>query len=227
MAQTENYGIYYTGNEFYPKSADVPAETKKLAESVDNVLKENIENQINEANKKIENTNKTLDNKVNKEDGKELSSNDFTDTEKEKLEGIEENAQINIIEEIRVNGVAQPVNQDKSVNIKINDTVSGKVEISTGRVILEVDTEITNDYEITLPISYTVGNNSLSLFWNGVKLMKATNTEDGHYVEVGTNGVTSNLIRFHRTTEDGSYLLSDDVVLEIVVIGTNTEQGGV
>ena len=39
-----------------------------------------------------------LEDKVNKEEGKALSSNDYTNAEKEKLAGIEEGAQVNIIQ---------------------------------------------------------------------------------------------------------------------------------
>lgn len=57
---------------------------------------------------------------VGKEDGKSLSENDFTDAEKAKLEGIEEDAEANTIDEIRVNGTT--VNPDaKVVNINLDD----------------------------------------------------------------------------------------------------------
>lgn len=46
-----------------------------------------------------------LSGKVDKEYGKQLSSNDFTDEEKEKLSKIEDEAQRNIIEHVYVNGV--------------------------------------------------------------------------------------------------------------------------
>jgi len=63
---------------------------------------------------------KLNDNKVDKIEGKGLSANDYTDEEKEKLENIEENAQVNVIEKIRVNGVeVTPVS--KEVNISVPD----------------------------------------------------------------------------------------------------------
>lgn len=61
-----------------------------------------------------------LDSKVDKIPGKELSTNDYTTSEKSKLAGIESNAQVNIIEEIKVNNITQtPVG--KSVNITTPD----------------------------------------------------------------------------------------------------------
>ena len=63
---------------------------------------------------------KLNDNKVDKIEGKGLSTNDYTDEEKEKLENIEENAQVNVIEKIKVNGVeVTPVS--KEVNIYVPD----------------------------------------------------------------------------------------------------------
>lgn len=108
--------------------------------------------------------------------------------------------------------------------------VDDKVKKSVGSVIITKGTTIINEYEITLPISYVVGNNSLELFWNGSKLIMATDTADGHYKEVGTAGQISNKIKMHRTVSDGSYTLPEDVVLETVVTGvsetTTVSEGG-
>ncbi len=60
---------------------------------------------------------------VSKETGKGLSSNDFTTDEKNKLSGISANAQVNVLEKISVNGVAQAVSQ-KGVNITVPTTVA-------------------------------------------------------------------------------------------------------
>lgn len=59
-----------------------------------------------------------LDGKVDKVEGKELSSNDFTDVLKTKLEGIEENAQVNKLEVIKRNGVELDI-VDKEVDIDV------------------------------------------------------------------------------------------------------------
>ena len=47
-----------------------------------------------------------IDKKVDKVSGKGLSTNDYTNDEKTKLEGIAANAQVNVIETVKVNGVA-------------------------------------------------------------------------------------------------------------------------
>jgi len=47
----------------------------------------------------------TLSGKVDKEDGKDLSTNDFTNEYKDKLDSVESSAKVNTIESISVNGV--------------------------------------------------------------------------------------------------------------------------
>lgn len=56
--------------------------------------------------------------KVDKETGKGLSTNDYTTTEKNKLAGIDESADANVIETIKVNSVDQAVT-NKAVNITV------------------------------------------------------------------------------------------------------------
>ena len=56
--------------------------------------------------------------KVDKVSGKQLSTNDYTTTEKNKLAAIEANAEVNVIEEVRVNGAALSVT-GKAVNVQV------------------------------------------------------------------------------------------------------------
>ena len=70
----------------------------------------------------------TLSDYVAKETGKGLSTEDFTTAYMTKLTGIESNAQVNVIETVKVDGNALTVT-DKGVNIDLSgkvDTVSGK-----------------------------------------------------------------------------------------------------
>ena len=60
-----------------------------------------------------------IPNKVDKEAGKGLSENDYTTAEKQKLAGIDANAQVNVLEFVKVNGTALP-NTAKSVNIDLS-----------------------------------------------------------------------------------------------------------
>lgn len=65
-----------------------------------------------------EDLNTALSKKVDKEEGKGLSTNDYTTAEKTKLAGIAEGAQVNVIETVKVNGAALDVT-DKAVNVVI------------------------------------------------------------------------------------------------------------
>lgn len=64
-----------------------------------------------------------LSNKVDKETGKGLSSNDFTSSLKTKLEGVATGAEVNTINSISVNGTAQTIT-NKNVDITVNSGVS-------------------------------------------------------------------------------------------------------
>ena len=69
---------------------------------------------------------------VGKEDGEGLSQNDFTDEDKAKLDSVEENAEVNVIDTIRVNG--STVNPDaKVVNINLDEylTTLSSAEVDT------------------------------------------------------------------------------------------------
>ncbi len=57
--------------------------------------------------------------KVDKETGKGLSTNDFTDALKNKLDGIEDNAEVNDIDTVKVNGTALTPDANKAVNIEL------------------------------------------------------------------------------------------------------------
>lgn len=62
--------------------------------------------------------NQLLENKVDKESGKGLSANDFTNALKDKLDGIASGAEVNKIDSISVNGVAQSIS-NKAVNLDV------------------------------------------------------------------------------------------------------------
>ena len=68
-------------------------------------------------------------NKVDKETGKGLSTNDYTTAEKTKLSGIAAGAQVNVLENVKVNGTALSVT-DKAVNIDLS-TYAKKTDIAS------------------------------------------------------------------------------------------------
>ena len=71
------------------------------------------------AQSKIDGLDESLNTKVEKVDGKQLSTNDYTTEDKEKLEGIEEGAQVNIIEHLIVNDVEAQPNNEKTISLTI------------------------------------------------------------------------------------------------------------
>ena len=85
-----------------------------------------------------------LNNKVNTQTGKDLSTNDFTDALKTKLNGIEDGADVNVIEQVKLNGTAlTPSN--KSVDIDITGkqdklTAGSNIQISNNNTISATDT---------------------------------------------------------------------------------------
>ena len=89
-----------------------------------------------------------LNNKVDKESGKGLSSNDYTADDKSKLEGIEASADVNKIESVKLNGEPLPIDEQKAVNIDLSDYatdselssgLSGKVDKQEGKQLSTED----------------------------------------------------------------------------------------
>ena len=61
-----------------------------------------------------------LSGKVDKVEGKQLSTEDYSTAEKTKLAGVAEGAQVNVLEAITVNGTAQAI-EGKAINIDLSD----------------------------------------------------------------------------------------------------------
>lgn len=91
-------------------------------------------------------TNELLNGKVNKETGKGLSTNDFTNTDKTKLNGIESNAQVNKLESVKVNGSTQTIT-NKSVDISV-PTKTTDLQNNSGFITKDVN-DLTNYYKKT------------------------------------------------------------------------------
>ena len=89
-------------------------------------------------------TDDVAEGKVDKEEGKGLSENDFTNGYKDKLDGIEDGAQVNVIEVVKRNGVALPVT-DKAVDVVVPTTTSSLTNDS-GYITNEVN-DLVNYYD--------------------------------------------------------------------------------
>lgn len=101
-----------------------------------------------------------LNGKVDKVSGKTLSTNDYTNAEKSKLAGIADNAQVNVIESIDVNGTVQTIT-DKNVSITVPTKVS---ELSNDRNYLTSYTETDPIFKASAAYGITSSNIST---WNG------------------------------------------------------------
>ena len=83
-----------------------------------------------------------IDGKVDKVTGKGLSTNDYTSDEKAKLEGIAEGAQVNVIETVKVNGVALTPSA-KAVDVIVpTGTLADKNEVAKADLAAALKTEI-------------------------------------------------------------------------------------
>lgn len=218
---------------------------------------------------KVANTNNiaidaVLNGKVNKVNGKDLSTNDFTNEYKIKIDKLsnmfsvkgtvatiqdlenilnpKENDAYLVSSENEVYGYTVEqgwISLGSIFNItviennivqRVNENVNKKLEVHTATKTIpckatadgvEQDTTITNGYEVTIPdgLQYQVGNNSLEVRLNGIVLIKATDTKDGHYKEVGEAGALSNKITFYRTEADGNWVLYEDITMTFVIRG--------
>lgn len=83
-----------------------------------------------EMNSNIQSLQTAMGGKVDKVEGKQLSTEDYTTTEKSKLAGIAEGAQVNVIEAVQVNG--SPVSPSgKTVNISVpTGALASKSEVA-------------------------------------------------------------------------------------------------
>lgn len=133
---TTNKGIYYPNN--YSNVADVPEDMKKLAESVDTVVG-------------------NLDtNKVDKVDGKGLSTNDYTNEDKAKLDSLENYDDTEITQEIE-DIQAKDESQDTEID-KQSDLIQ-KLKDNCINVTTEEVTSLQVQDASTLPAKLDVRGN--------------------------------------------------------------------
>ena len=134
----------------------------------------------------------TMANKQDKEAGKGLSANDYTDTEQQKLSGIAAGAQVNKIESVKVNGTALAIT-DKAVNIDLSskvDKVSGK-GLSTNDFTNDYKTKVDNAASVTKKTFAASGWGSagsdgyynMSIAAAGKYPVKVMRNDNGSYME--------------------------------------------
>ena len=118
--------------------------------------------------------NTALSNKVDKVSGKDLSTNDYTTAEKNKLADIAEGAQVNIIESIKVNGTAQTIT-NKAVDITVPTNNNQLTNGAGYQTSTEVQTAINDaikditgiDFQVVTELPTTGVKGTIYLILNG------------------------------------------------------------
>lgn len=154
-----------------------------------------------------------LGNKVEKVPGKGLSTNDFTNNYKNKIDTLQNiyrfMGAVDTVSDLPTTGQkngdvynVKSENKDYAWNDNTQtwvqlgsatnlDNVAMKSEIKINRSLITLQNKIDSNTNYTIPLSYQVGNDSLEVFYCTTKLQKG---ED--YIEVGENGSVSTTIQF-------------------------------
>ena len=119
-----------------------------------------------------------LDNKVDKETGKGLSTNDFTDAYLDRLLSVANGAQVNVIETIKLNGSTLSPDTNKTVNITtpVPDTMtSDEAKTGTSTTAKLVSAKTLNDAITNKGYTQNVGTVTGVKMNNGTALTPDTN----------------------------------------------------
>lgn len=179
--------------------------------------------------KKIISTSDLLElaeNKVDKELGKGLSTNDFSNTEKAKLKGIEDNAQRNIIEEIDLNGVKiDPIDKTISIN-----TV-GSINEQAGDITLRDNSETAWDVNLHMEdhqiqgkvvTPKSVGSETTPVYFNENGEITPINIDD-EVIKNSNNLVTSGAIYRSLDLKQNQLIPGDNITIQNNVISAKSE----
>lgn len=112
-------------------------------------------------------TDAKLAQKVDKVEGKQLSTEDFTTELKTKLEGVAAGAQVNVIETVKVNGAALTVT-DKAVDIDLSEYAKKSDITTVFRYAGSVETfDALPADDLTVGDVYNVEADGTNYVWNG------------------------------------------------------------
>ena len=166
-----------------------------------------------------------LENKVDKVEGKGLSTNDYTTAEKEKLASIAASAQTNVIETVKVNGTALTVT-DKAVDILVAEgTANGTVKVNG--VDVNVHGLGSAAYADTTAFDASGAANTVKTELIG-DMTGETKTlgglEDridalatGSNVTISTTATTENMLKSYTFSQNGSVIGTIDIPKDLVV----------
>lgn len=152
-------------------------------------------------------------NKVDKEDGKGLSTNDYTTVEKNKLATIENGAQVNVIEQINVNGTnAQITNKTVNLNITDSSLIGNKINVSlnTSTYVMTISLLNSSDgilstADIDFPLESVIVDGSYS---NGTLTLELQN---GTTIPIDISSIVNGLVPTSRTINGKS--LTNNITL--------------
>ena len=159
--------------------------------------------------------------KVDKELGKGLSTNDFSNTEKAKLKEIDERAQRNVIEEVDLNGVKiDPIDKKVSIN-----TV-GSINDQTGDITLRDNSE--NAWDVNLQMEdhqiqgkvvtpKSVGSATTPVYFNENGEVTPINIDD-EVTKNSTKLVTSKAIYEKLELKQDQLIPGDNITIQDNVI---------
>lgn len=187
------------------------SEIAKL-QTVEQNAQENIIEVVKVNDVQLDVTSKTvnidLSNYVVKETGKGLSTNDFTDQYKTKLDGIEQGAEQNVIEQVQINGTSLPISQ-KIVQLTLDTvpTEDSNNPVSSGAVYTIKQSVDTNTSAIQTINNSDVMNSGITQAkvqaydaYQTTKQNVITATPNTVFVQDGTGAIVSSTI---TTTELG------------------------
>lgn len=166
-----------------------------------------------------------LNHYVRKEEGKGLSSNDFTDEDVSKLNGIEDEAQVNVLETISVNN-GTPIEADENKNINLTiPTKTSDLENDSDFAVTSEDTTFTED--VTVEGDLTV-NGDIS-----GNLSIIGNESVSNDLSVGNDLFVDGDTTLHDTDVNGDLTVSDNLSVgddttlsgDLSVGGTSTLHG--
>lgn len=146
-------------------------------------------------------------------DGKQLSTNDYTDEEKTKLQGIETGAEVNTIEQINVNGTnAQITNKTVNLNITDSSLIGNKINVSLNTStyvmtisLLNSSDDILSTADIDFPLESVIVDGSYS---NGTLTLELQN---GTTIPIDISSIVNGLVPTSRTINGKS--LTNNITL--------------
>ena len=150
-----------------------------------------------------------LSNKVDKVSGKGLSTNDYTDAEKEKLQGIAAGAEVNVIDTIKVNGTAMAVTSkavDIAVPTKTSDITNDSNYVSDANYV-HTDNNYTTAEKNKLS---SIESNAQANVIESVKVNGTALTITNKAVDVTIPTKTSQITNDSNFAVDASYVHTDN-----------------